>query len=90
MSDIMGMGPLVNTQPWVESAVCTSVDPDLWYPDHGESGSAAKAICATCPVKIPCLEYALSREERWGIWGGVSANQRQLMKRRQRRGGNAA
>ena len=36
----------------------------------------AKAICATCPVREPCLEYALRIREPHGIWGGLSEAER--------------
>lgn len=36
----------------------------------------AKQICETCPVKEPCLEYALVNES-YGIWGGMSETERQ-------------
>ena len=36
----------------------------------------AKAICATCPVRDPCLEYALRIREPHGIWGGMSESER--------------
>ncbi len=41
---------------------------------------AAKAICATCPVRQPCLDYALRIREPHGIWGGLNeAERRQLL-----------
>lgn len=66
---------------WVERAVCRSVDPDLWYPDKGDSvGSrAAKAICRSCPVRAACLAYALDHKEQYGVWGGMSATQRRTL-----------
>ena len=36
----------------------------------------AKAICATCAVKQPCLDYALRIREPHGIWGGLSESER--------------
>lgn len=30
----------------------------------------AKAICARCPVRVPCLRSAVERAEPWGVWGG--------------------
>jgi len=35
----------------------------------------AKAICAECPYKIRCLEYALKNHEQ-GIWGGTTERDR--------------
>lgn len=49
---------------------------DLWFPGLGQSGSEAKAICAVCPVKRECLEYALTHDIGHGVWGGTSPRER--------------
>jgi len=36
----------------------------------------AKKLCAQCPIKQECLEYAVEAEEEWGIWGGLTARER--------------
>ena len=36
----------------------------------------AKALCATCPVRVECLEYADDNDEREGIWGGLTPTER--------------
>ena len=36
----------------------------------------AKAVCATCPVATPCLEQAVATGERYGVWGGLNAEER--------------
>jgi hypothetical protein len=40
----------------------------------------AKAICAECPYKSRCLEYALKNYEI-GIWGGTTDSQRTAIRR---------
>ena len=39
----------------------------------------AKAICATCPVRGPCLDYALRIREQHGIWGGLNEVERRAL-----------
>ena len=36
----------------------------------------AKEICRTCPVRQPCLDYAVEIREPHGIWGGLSEAER--------------
>jgi WhiB family redox-sensing transcriptional regulator len=70
---------------WTTRALCSEVDPDLWYPDHYSAREcrAAIAICAGCPVRADCLEYALAiGEVNEGIWGGLTPTQRQAEQRR--------
>lgn len=50
---------------------------DLWFPSIGQNCHKAKAICAMCPVKRGCLEYALTHDIRYGVWGGTSPRERQ-------------
>ena len=42
-----------------------------------------RLVCSECPIREACLEYALERAERWGIWGGATPREReQLMRER--------
>jgi len=63
--------------------------PDLWYPDSDTAPEgrdaipmmekAAKMICADCPVRVECLQWAFSHEKH-GIWGGYTAEERRAFK----------
>jgi len=44
----------------------------------------AKSICAACPVRIECLEYAVRIREPHGIWGGLNEIERRVLIREQR------
>lgn len=45
----------------------------------------AKTVCESCPVQAECLEEALARPEEWGVWGGMTAGERQRLRRRRQR-----
>ena len=68
-------------QPWMRQANCVDADPALFFPERGEPSAPAKAICLACPVRVECLNYALSINERHGIWGGTSENERRVLRR---------
>lgn len=74
-------------EPWMADGICSTTDPESFFPEKGGSTKAAKRICnggpnsAACPVRDLCLQYALDREERFGIWGGVSERERRRIKR---------
>ncbi|MEV5319913.1 WhiB family transcriptional regulator [Streptomyces sp. NPDC052687] len=72
---------------WRERAECRNEDPDLFFP-IGTSGPAlmqteqAKAVCRRCPVREPCLQWALDTDQSIGVWGGTSETERRTLKRR--------
>ncbi|MFF3643431.1 WhiB family transcriptional regulator [Streptomyces sp. NPDC002564] len=68
---------------WEVDALCAQTDPELWFPEIGQSSRAAKQICATCPVRANCLDYALARTHLTGIWGGLSERERWMLRRRE-------
>ena len=65
---------------WFVDAGCRGVDPDLFFTERGEHTGDAKAVCAECPVRVECLELALSTREKFGIWGGASERERRKMR----------
>lgn len=69
-------------QVWQELALCAETDPESFFPEKGGSTKDAKQVCLRCEVKDQCLEYALAREERFGIWGGLSERERRKLKDR--------
>lgn len=71
---------------WRDRAACLGVNPELFFPAGSGDDSyhttgndeinAVKKICRMCPVRAACLDEALARGERWGIWGGTTAAER--------------
>ena len=67
---------------WQERALCAQTDPEAFFPEKGGSTREAKKVCVGCEVRSECLEYALSNDERFGIWGGMSERERRKVKKR--------
>jgi len=66
---------------WRDLALCAQVDPELFYPDKGESARPARRVCAACEVGPQCLQEALDRAESHGIWGGLTERERRRLAR---------
>ena len=68
---------------WWAAAECVHhADEINFFPERGESGRQAKAICAVCPVRRPCLEFGL-RTRSSGVWGGLTDRERRQLRREQ-------
>lgn len=69
---------------WTEKAACVGQQ-ELFFVDHLlRTVRKAKAICAECAVRDKCLAHALENQE-YGIWGGMTANERRILLRQSRR-----
>jgi len=78
-------------EAWARRAACRGPEASLFYPpaaaeprvEREARERRAKAICAVCPVREPCLAVALDTREPHGIWGGLNETERQaLLERR--------
>ena len=64
---------------WLADGACAdSSDPEMFTPldEDGRSGEPARRVCAGCPLRRQCLDYAISTRQPVGIWGGCSTNER--------------
>ncbi|MEV8093171.1 WhiB family transcriptional regulator [Kitasatospora sp. NPDC085879] len=82
---------------WQRRAACRGKDAALFFHPAGERGersqereAAAKRVCTRCPVRGQCLEYALAADERYGIWGGLTEDERRALRAGARRRGRPA
>ena len=73
---------------WQQDAACLGLGHDLFFgldarlPIGKAEERAAKLICHACPVRLDCLAYAMSSDERWGVWGGTTASERERLRKR--------
>lgn len=84
---------------WQDAAACRGADPGLFFapevewPDARERREAeAKRICASCPVRLPCLNWRLASgsQRDAGLWGGMNEDERILLRSRRVRAAAAA
>lgn len=72
---------------WAAKGACQDSDPELFFPVTSQGPARrqvvkAKAICAQCPVRPQCLEFALETGQSFGVWGGTSEDERRVLRRR--------
>ena len=66
----------VNDTSWMSHGNCAHRDPSMFFPSDGVGVEIARRACEDCPVKEPCLEYAIVERIDHGVWGGCSERER--------------
>jgi WhiB family redox-sensing transcriptional regulator len=81
-------GLYIGRKDWFEHAACKGLTHLMFPKEHKDITYIAEArrICSNCPVKEPCLEYALEfpAADMHGVWAGLTS--RQLAAEQRRRG----
>lgn len=65
----------------LSAAACKGQPVNRFYPGPSSPDDLPKRTCATCPVRDACLQHALEHDERFGIWGGLSPDERRDLKK---------
>ena len=71
----------ISGQSWVDDAICSQTDPELFFVEKGGTTKPAKLICQDCPVRRECLLLALEKREPFGVWGGKTPEERTAIRR---------
>ncbi|MET9701012.1 WhiB family transcriptional regulator [Streptomyces sp. NPDC006529] len=84
-------GPTLHQWEWQADAACRDLGPNRFFHPAGERGEeregrdeAAKRVCAVCPVRSACLEHALRTHEPFGVWGGLTEDERRELRQASR------
>ncbi len=70
------------TTDWMDLARCQDHDPEAFFVRGVAASRSAIRVCERCPVKEPCLQYALENRIEFGVWGGTTERQRRRLLRR--------
>lgn len=76
-------GPIAELWEWQFDGLCRTTSPEVFFHPEGERGPArrrrderAKEVCAVCPVLEQCRTHALALREPYGVWGGMTEDER--------------
>lgn len=76
------LAALFRRPDWHQDAACRGAGPAMFYPGQGDDIGPAMAVCGTCTVTGPCRDAALDDGyHQFGVWGGLSPNQRKDQRR---------
>jgi hypothetical protein len=71
---------------WRQKAACANTDTEGFFPSKGKEArtqhviSTARLVCASCSVRKECLEFAVNNSVIYGIWGGLTREERKAIK----------
>jgi WhiB family redox-sensing transcriptional regulator len=80
VGDVPPMEELLRPPEWHRQAACRGAGVEHFISDLGGTGREARALCARCDVREPCLAFALAHPDLAGIWGGTSARERAMLR----------
>ena len=85
LTRLSGVADVSGDQNWRLRAACRDVDSELFFPEGNrgpalESMARAKQICAACPVRARCLDWALTHGAHHGVWGGRTEDERRSLR----------
>jgi len=78
--------PLDSQWNWQDDAACHATGNEVFFNPLAARGHSrrrretmAQSICAGCPVRRACADYAIRAREPYGVWGGLTEGQRQVI-----------
>lgn len=78
--------PVAALWEWQHRGLCRTSNPEVFFHPEGERGPArrwrnerAVAICQRCPVLAECREHGLRVREPYGVWGGLTEEDREAI-----------
>jgi WhiB family transcriptional regulator, redox-sensing transcriptional regulator len=83
-------GPVASLWEWQYKGLCRTTNPDTFFHPEGERGPSRRrrdqraiAICHQCPVIQQCRAHALAVREPYGVWGGLTEEDRETILQQQ-------
>ena len=80
--------PLIEQWEWQYEGACRTLDTEMFFHPDGERGPSrrnraaeAKRVCAGCPVVNECRSHSLRAREPYGVWGGLTEEERRRVLR---------
>ena len=78
------LAEILNRPARHQAAACRGADPNLFFPERGQTVRAAVALtyCESCQARAQCLDSTVQRSERVGVWGGTTGRSRKRLRLR--------
>lgn len=77
--NLVDLLPLSDTQGWDQAACRGDPQHDAWFPYPSQDFDYAREICAGCPIRVQCAEFAATTGQS-GVWGGHEYDRGKLIR----------
>jgi WhiB family transcriptional regulator, redox-sensing transcriptional regulator len=64
---------------WHHEALCRGMGPGSFVTSRATTDADTAALCEACPVREDCLDFALTKPELVGVWGGTTQAERKWL-----------
>jgi WhiB family redox-sensing transcriptional regulator len=84
MADIDAIVQRASGQRWRTMSACRDLGSDVFFaadPMGGFEEQSAKDVCSQCFVIHDCLAYAITHNAPFGVWGGMTAAERRVVRK---------
>ena len=78
--DVLDLDDLIERPRWMRDALCREHPETEFFVEVGQKTQPAKDVCVGCLVRAECLAYALEEGIAWGVWGGLSRQERSRLR----------
>ena len=67
-----------SSDAWKLRGICRDYEPDVFFPSERNRAASqqARSICNRCPVQTECAQWAFTHDEAFGVWGGITEQER--------------
>lgn len=84
------MGESKHFKSWMGEGACHDMDPEIFFSFDPDVRDFALEVCngteytPPCPVLTECRKHALTTREPYGVWGGMTEDDRARARRESR------
>jgi len=75
------IGELYRRPSWHQDAACRGQGVRSWFSEAPANLDRARTVCAGCPVRDECYQFAMSDPDLEGVWAGFTAKERREIRR---------
>ena len=82
LGELPSLEELLQRPAWHARAACRGYGTGAFFPSRDGPQHDPEATCRRCEVRDDCLAYAMADSSLVGCWGGTTARERRILRRK--------